>query len=153
MQHQQQQQQHPITSPAVGHIYDCGNTTAEARERNCTFELFTVSWVPPACADEDLDAEFRAIGYRYFADKENTQELTYEELANRVWQTAWTTNEQHLMHCGYVWRKMHRAVEAGKRHSDRELEWEHTVHCSGLIVKPGDLGEIISIEPDFGRCY
>ena len=56
------------TTPNAGaspnpHVYDCGNTTAEASERDCNFEFFTVSWVPPECADQELDGEFRAMDW------------------------------------------------------------------------------------------
>lgn len=146
----------PPTEPPKTHTYGCGENLAEAKARGCVFELMTISWVPPACHDPELDGEFRSLGLQYFRDRSLTQEISYEELSERTEGYSWSTNRYHLTHCSFMWRKMHRALNAGWRQTNHALDYEHTTHCSMLTYNAslrGELDTLLPVVVGFERCY
>jgi hypothetical protein len=50
---------------------NCGNSTAEAKENGCRFDVMMHSWVPQACYDEALSEEYiQANDFKFFSDPE-----------------------------------------------------------------------------------
>jgi len=69
---------------------DCGTTVEEAREKGCTFDQLMKTWLPQECPrfglEEHLAAGFAAGNdtgnqWRYYRDREKTDEISIEELA------------------------------------------------------------------------
>jgi len=118
--------QHLATRP-------CGHTAEDAVARGCEFDQVTTSWLPPRCIDRELQEEFlttiRPGGWRFWAQDDQTQEHDAEQLG---WVTdeIWATNEWHMWHCLYVWRKLARAVRNGKPIDGSTLSLTHTDHCA-----------------------
>ena len=120
--------------------YHCGNSTEEALALGCYFDLLSVSFVPWQCADRELEAEFLAEGpWQYWADRHQTQELSQEELWSRPTMpndSFHVTMRWHRMHCMYQWRKLHRALESGRRMDTSYKSYGHTLHCQEVFMNP-----------------
>ncbi|EXU98300.1 hypothetical protein X797_008690 [Metarhizium robertsii] len=95
----------------------CGATIHEARALDCTFDVLSVSWLPPSCRDDELTVEFAAGGpgphgaWDYWAHENGTWSLTLDEVAALVEKPksiVYTSWEFHVLHCSFYWRKQWR---------------------------------------------
>ncbi|POS78203.1 hypothetical protein DHEL01_v203392 [Diaporthe helianthi] len=112
----------------------CGHTGEEAVARGCEFDQVTTSWLPPKCIDYELQAEFIALkpgGWHFWADDDQIQEHDTDKLGF-VTDEVWATNEWHMWHCLYVWRKLARAVTGGRPVDGSTLSLTHTDHCAHM---------------------
>lgn len=135
--------------------YNCGNSTEQALALGCYFDLLSVSFVPWQCADRELEAQFLAEGpWKYWADRHQTQELKQDELWKRPTMpndSFHVTMHWHRLHCLYQWRKMHRALESGRRMDTSYKFYGHTLHCGAVFsdTRPGNAtGGTVSIHFD-----
>jgi hypothetical protein len=116
--------------PNVNHaIQDCGSNPVEARKRGCIFDTMSFTWVRPECDDRELSVDFRRrYGYRYYEDDAGRTEVPYQivQLGERDLYSSW---EQHLVHCLYTWRKLHRSHEIGRPVDSYIANINHTWHC------------------------
>jgi hypothetical protein len=140
----------------------CGtsNTTIEARDLGCEFDMLSYSWTPKQCFDKDTASEFRdwlqsserQMGeFPFFYDVVgNDHVLGEEELSESFGTTIYTTQEEHLGHCTFMMRRLHRVAESlGRlRLNSRYGTLEHTKHCSEEVLlsfkrpDPRDMGGI-----------
>lgn len=137
--------------------YHCGSTIAEAKSLGCKFDLLSAAWVPPPCIDTELTEQFRREkDWKYYLDREGTMELPESELEFReggVEGEFWATLEWHQVHCGYEWRKMHRALEVGGRVESALGEYHHTVHCGKVFKDRSPLDKLeTKITVEFLTC-
>jgi hypothetical protein len=119
----------------------CGGTTvAEAISRGCKFTPLAIAWLPPQCLDEELADEFDQIapngGWEYWADLNGTIPMTREEvglLADTESAVFYTTQEWHVMHCMYTWRKHYRSQFNGVTIERRSNGIDHIHHCEEIV--------------------
>ncbi|KUL81628.1 hypothetical protein ZTR_10600 [Talaromyces verruculosus] len=121
----------------------CGNSSAEARALGCVFDLLTNNWMPQYCADPYTDNEYRTwvtddsrqLGSWafFYDDKAERQVATEEELSDLVGKHVWTTTENHLAHCVFLARRMHRLV-TGEIAAVAHNTFAHTMHCTEAIL-------------------
>lgn len=140
------------SAPPQGTVLECGNSTTEARAMDCTFDLLTNNWMPRYCSDAETDAEYRAwvldpsrrLGaFAYFLDNNAERRISSEEsLSELVGQDIYTTTENHLSHCAFLARRMHRFV-IGEIAAVAHNTLEHTIHCTSAIID--------SLEPSVTR--
>ncbi|KAI6350900.1 hypothetical protein MCOR25_010300 [Pyricularia grisea] len=110
----------------------CGTTAAEARARGCHFDPVSFAWLPESCLDRELADEFRTLNWTLYADANATRVKSEEDFSNDMTDT-FLTNENHVLHCVYSWRRMHRLIRAGKQlHSG--LSFDHTIHCGHVLT-------------------
>lgn len=129
-------------------ISTCGSTLEEAKALNCEWDVMAAGWLPPACIDRELTEEFRAEGpWRYFADQNGTEELLEEELQYRLGEgnEYYASLRFHKTHCGYQWRKMHRAMQRGTKIENKLADYHHTLHCGYVNMQEGDLEDLLTI--------
>ncbi|USW56113.1 hypothetical protein Slin15195_G094320 [Septoria linicola] len=123
----------------------CGNSTSDAKARGCVFDLLANNWVAPQCLDPYTESEYRswlfsserAHGpFPFFFDIEGTNRVPNEHsLSLRAdGQTehdrrVYTTREQHLNHCGFVLKRLHRSLEGKTTLNDEHGAYAHTEHC------------------------
>ncbi|PSS28069.1 hypothetical protein M430DRAFT_113475, partial [Amorphotheca resinae ATCC 22711] len=115
----------------------CGGTTVvEAKARGCIFTPLAIAWLPPQCLDMELADEFDQIGpeggWPYYADLNGTIPLTREEvgaIADIPGGVFYTTQEWHIMHCMYTWRKHYRSKFTGVTIEQRSNGLKHIHHC------------------------
>lgn len=129
---------------APGHHW-CGPTTAEAKNRGCTFNKLHNRWMSPNCAadfEPARDAIFKALGgdlpkfifYRD-VDGEPGAEITDDELNDLdVLTPAWTTVGHHMTHCMYLLLQAAAALNLGTKADMVVHAWEHAGHCATVII-------------------
>ena len=107
----------------------CGTTAAQAQALNCHFDMIRLAWLPSACKDSALHAEFTAktVGIPFYRDKAGTQLLAAEDVPYAT-GPFWSWRVFHKHHCAYSLMKMHRALAAGGM-LDSKMHVQHTRHC------------------------
>ncbi|TAQ84340.1 hypothetical protein B7494_g7348 [Chlorociboria aeruginascens] len=115
----------------------CGGTTvAEAQRRGCVFTPLALGWLPPQCLDMELSDEFDKLGHLpggewpYWADLNGTTPITREEMGMLadVDGLFYTTQEWHIMHCMFTWRKHYRSQFTGVTVEKRSNGIDHIHH-------------------------
>lgn len=115
----------------------CGNTTAEAKAAGCHFDLMSFAWLPDACFDGELMDEFLAHPsgpWHWYSDTNKTTEISREEVNLGEYEELYVKWEYHLIHCTFMWKKMHRAVLQGRPIDDYIGSYGHTKHCEKGIL-------------------
>jgi len=126
----------PSLSTVIKHS-PCGSNADEARAAGCHFEVMTWCWQADACYDVELETQFRTYtDWHFFRDQEGKSEVLpseYGELERRDELVLYTSWEYHIVHCLFVWRKMHRAPQLGLKWDGYIKDFTHTMHCSGIL--------------------
>lgn len=114
----------------------CGSTAAEARAANCHYEQMQRSWIPDACYFEEPSSEYDPFGDRpWFSDRNRTIPANLDRLRSGDEELAFV-RYFHDEHCLYSWRKLHLAVQQGRRLIDtKTYDLHHTTHCAKSIAK------------------
>ncbi|KAL9110268.1 MAG: hypothetical protein Q9227_005175 [Pyrenula ochraceoflavens] len=129
-------QMHPISPTNKKVSCSCGNSVAEAKSMGCRYDALASAWLPPACIDTELSAEFDRAGpepdgsWVYYTDFDKTGTYTLEEVAALADTGAYYYNTLawHLAHCTFNWRKAVRARYTGvtlEARADTEGHVEH----------------------------
>ncbi len=117
-------------------ITSCGATPSEAQSRGCHFDITSFSWLPPACHDDDLVAEFLALErWEWFLDPAGTQSIPLEEVERGEMAQMYVSWKYHLAHCVFMWQKLHRAVDKGQVIDAYIGNYHHTSHCGHMLMK------------------
>jgi hypothetical protein len=125
---------------------DCGSTVASARSANCSFDLLSNSWLPNSCYDSATDLEFRSWivhpnrthgAWPYFTSKSlspSTRIPDVETLSSMTGLWLWSTQEQHVGHCIFWARRVHRALEGKTKQSKSVQNIKHSFHCANEVL-------------------
>ena len=84
-------------------------------------------------------------GWPYWADINGTIPLTREEvgaIADIPGGVFYTSQEWHVMHCMYTWRKHYRSKWTGVTVERRSNGLDHIHHCEGIVTAGHPLKEI-----------
>lgn len=110
----------------------CGNTSEQAIENNCVLDFIAGAWVPTACYDAELEAEFFDIKpWHWYADADGKQELSIESIRKDGGPNPiYVSVEYHWVHCSYTWRKLHRARMMQRPIDTHIGDYDHTIHCA-----------------------
>lgn len=146
----------------------CGTTLSEAQELGCEFDLVTNNWMPKQCADPDTTREFREWvannarlhqSWPYYLDGKGERQIASEEdMSKMIGQRLYTTTENHLGHCTFLMRRLHRFINNGASIIS-QINLNHTIHCSSAILQAigspdcDDRGKITSgFDVGIGGC-
>jgi hypothetical protein len=122
---------HTIKEPET-----CGITADEARSRGCQYDVISFAWTPSRCFDSDLMTDFTSLrNWTFFTSQNGTEAVPYESVALGEHDTLYVTQEFHMYHCTYMWRKMHRAVLAAVPLDGYIGNYHHTGHCEHQIMQ------------------
>ena len=111
-------------------VEQCGTTAAEARSKGCVFEMTGFSWLPKECADPMVEMEFlNARDLQYYRDSNYTQEVPLDEVRKGDGPGFYVKQDYHLAHCGFLFKKLHRAISEGKKVDGVISPVGHTGHC------------------------
>ncbi|KAK1717284.1 hypothetical protein BDP67DRAFT_461864 [Colletotrichum lupini] len=120
----------------------CGSSVAEAQQAGCTFDALAKAWLPAVCPRYGL-AEFEAAAgaahnqsrWRYWRDQAGEEELSMEDLASlgrsEKW---WGTEREHLTHCAWMLVRKARAFADGGRVDKLTADFDHSKHCTMLLL-------------------
>ncbi|KAI1171179.1 hypothetical protein F4777DRAFT_594081 [Nemania sp. FL0916] len=127
-------------------ICNCGKTVEEAMHNACLFDPIQMAWLPSACRDDELIAEYNTLGdaedgsWMYFDDDDYNVVLTAEQAANRseTGQYIAASIHWHITHCAYMWLKDIRAERLGIRVGHRLNTEMHARHCFRDVFIKGE---------------
>lgn len=121
------------TTPA---FTSCGHSPSEARARGCSFDITSFAWLTPECYDHTSMEEFLSWSdWSWYASEEprNLTTLPFETAVRGEYNMFVDWN-YHLVHCTFMWRQQHRAMEQG--YIGRHLvHYEHTLHCQHTLLQ------------------
>ena len=128
----------------------CGRTPSEAATSGCKFDPFAMAWLPDRCRDDELIAEFTALGETYnhswelytYPDPKTQLSLEDVSMMAQVVGTeahgkvrVTTTADWHHTHCLYIMRKIYRARAAARMVEPRMDNEEHVKHCVESVLE------------------
>ena len=127
----------------VGSASSCGNSSTEALAAGCEFDIMSFTWSRPACFDRDLMNDFLVLqNWTWWFDDAGELPLNLADVEAGQHQQLFVTWEYHLVHCTYMWKKMHRAISAGRPVDSYIGSINHTNHCEMmLLTHEVDMGE------------
>ncbi|MCJ1448609.1 MAG: hypothetical protein MMC23_009126 [Stictis urceolatum] len=133
----------------------CGGTTvAEAKRRGCIFTPLAIAWLPRHCIDFELAREFDYAGpgpngeWEYWAHQNRTHALTHEDIGNLADYDdgfVYMTQEWHVVHCVYTWKKHYRQKSTGISIERRSNGLDHIAHCGSVFENRAGLQAIATI--------
>ncbi|RAH69957.1 uncharacterized protein BO66DRAFT_294666, partial [Aspergillus aculeatinus CBS 121060] len=139
---------HPSASPSAvpvtgGFVFDaetgeakCGTHWTEAKRLGCHFDVMASRWYSPDCFNRGvLDQMLTEVDFRWYADREHTQEVARERVLAGEFDAVYPDNDYHIMHCLYLWRRLHSAVLEHRFLDDDVYSYGHTLHCTRLIMR------------------
>ena len=123
----------------------CGNSTDEAKDVACEYDILSNHWLPAPCMDQEAVREYQSDGSWFgYADEERTRLLSIDAMSEAPFY--YTNMRDHILHCAMLWRKQYRAFFEERKGLDSILvDEEHTLHCSDFLVRMTEHG------PDFSK--
>ncbi|KAK0642647.1 hypothetical protein DIS24_g8841 [Lasiodiplodia hormozganensis] len=117
----------------------CGSTPAEARARGCRFEMHNFAWVPAACYDEELGAEWDSHMDWTFSrtanDSSDTDAAFVAACRAGEVREAWVPWYQHMAHCSLIMKKYMRSVMFDRPMDNWTADWHHGQHCNNMMPR------------------
>ena len=118
-------------------VDQCGTTPAEARARDCVFEVTGFSWLPKECHDPTVETEFLNIkDLRFYRDANYSEVVSLEEVRLGEGPGFFVTQDYHVTHCAFLFKKLHRAVNHGHKIDGLISALHHTSHCVEMLLSP-----------------
>lgn len=114
--------------------HECGSSALEARTRGCVWDPVGFAWLPERCSDRELATELLTkTNWTLYADPKGTIKKSNEDFADDNSNTYLTTAD-HVLHCVFAWKRIHRALLAGNPYHSG-LSLDHTNHCAHIILQ------------------
>lgn len=118
-------------------IQNCGNSSEEARLLGCYFDIMSFTWSQPSCFDKALMDEFLSLrNWTWFSNPGNIPGIPvpFDEVYSGQHSRLYVTWEYHITHCTFMWKKMHRAIMAGRPLDSYVNNVKHTEHCEEMLL-------------------
>jgi hypothetical protein len=114
----------------------CGNNWQEAKQLGCHYDLMASRWYSDDCYnDEVLQTMLKEVNFQWYADREHTEPVTTDFALTGQFDALWPLHDFHIMHCLYLWRRLHSAIVQHRHLDDDVYAYGHTVHCTRLIMQ------------------
>jgi len=129
-------QQDDFTSLTKPHR--CGNSSDDARALGCHFDIMSFTWSHPRCFDKKLMDEFLSLkNWTWWdeTDQNDGKPVPFKEVSLGQHTRLYVSWEYHITHCTFMWKKMHRAVLAGRPLDSYVGRIEHTMHCTKTLLE------------------
>lgn len=125
--------------------FTCGETLEEARQRGCTFDSLTLTWLHPACSLHGHKEFLESSGnktWQFWEDKHGSVEhASYESLSLLPpGTTYYVTQGEHLNHCMWNMLRVHDALVNGRRLDVVTSKYHHSKHCLSMLVEQATFG-------------
>lgn len=113
----------------------CGNSPAEALAAGCEFDVMSFAWSQQACFDRELMDDFLSRkNWTWWVDEVDGVPLGLLDVRKGQYSQLFVTWEYHLVHCTYMWKKMHRAIQSGRPLDSYIANIDHTIHCEMMLL-------------------
>ncbi|KGO67152.1 hypothetical protein PITC_020580 [Penicillium italicum] len=114
----------------------CGTHWTEAKRLGCQFDVMASRWYSPNCFNGGVLGEMlEEVDFKWYADREHTQEVSRDAVLAGEFDAVYPDNDYHIMHCLYLWRRLHSAIIEHRYLDDDVYSYEHTLHCTRLIMR------------------
>ena len=114
----------------------CGGSAEKARSLGCVFDIVSHSWLPETCLHrEDIeDGKLMYANNTWHWGLDNLTEVSLDSVRLGEFDRVWTSMDWHVLHCTYIWKRLHRALlEPGRVLDSYTADYHHTKHCIGMI--------------------
>lgn len=123
-----------VISPQTGEA-KCGNNWQDAKRLGCHFDMMASRWYSHDCYNgEVLEEMLQEVDFEWYADPQHTRRVSTELALSGEFDALWPLHDYHIMHCLYLWRRLHSAVIDHRQLDDDVYSYGHTVHCTRLIM-------------------
>jgi len=123
----------------------CGVTPTQARSNGCLFDVVSFSWLPPACYDAVLVDDFLAVEpWEWFLDPLGTQPVLLEAVQRGEGSEMYVSWRYHIVHCVFMWQKLHRALDNGRVIDAYIGNYNHTSHCGHMLMMENEAKAALS---------
>lgn len=100
------------------------------------------SWLPPACYDAELSYDFTYAypnatapnKWNWYEDLAATRPVPISRVEAGDYEALYVSWEYHLVHCVFMFKKLHRAVEQGLKIDGYIGNMGHTEHCGRTLL-------------------
>ena len=75
--------------------------------------------------------------WHWYTDRRGSREVPYAEVQLGEHKELYVTWEYHLVHCVFMWKKLHRAVQNGWKVDNYLGNMGHTEHCGHMLLNEG----------------
>ncbi|CAI7574178.1 unnamed protein product [Penicillium glandicola] len=89
----------------------CGTHWTEAKRLGCHFDVMASRWYSPSCFNQGVLGEMlEEVNFKWYADREHTKEVSRDVVLAGEFEAVYPDNDYHIMHCLYLWRRLHSAI-------------------------------------------
>lgn len=114
----------------------CGTHWSEAKRLGCHFDVMASRWYSPGCFNQGVLSEMlQEVDFKWYADREHTEEVSRDIVLAGEFEAVYPDNDYHIMHCLYLWRRLHSAIIEHRYLDDDVYSYGHTLHCTRLIMQ------------------
>ena len=100
------------------------------------------SWLPPACYDTELSYNFTytypnattPTRWQWYEDKDGGKPVPLADVETGNYKRLYVTGEYHVVHCVFMWKKLHRAIVRGGKVDSYVGNLAHTEHCARILL-------------------
>ena len=125
----------------------CGNSTQEARDASCLYDVMAAAWVPRPCYQAAVADRYLAMHpWKFYADAEGTSEIPLQSVKNGDYNHMWTSNAFHVAHCLYAWERYLIAVDENLPFDSQAKVAHHAQHCSMFAMNENITREAVQTE-------
>ena len=123
-----------ILNPETGEA-KCGNSWQDAKSLGCHFDVMASRWYSDDCFNRAiLEQMLEEVDFEWYADPQHTQKVSKEVALSGEFDEVFPLHDYHIMHCLYLWRRLHSALVQHRQLDDDVYSYEHTLHCTRLIM-------------------
>jgi hypothetical protein len=116
----------------------CPKDPEAAAAAGCLFDIIGIAWKFRACHDAALSTQFLSERTWAWSHVPNASApISEAEMKTGMVRSGWTTWEYHRIHCLYMWLKLRRDLQLGRPRDDAVMNFQHTLHCMGELLKEG----------------
>ncbi|KAL2060783.1 hypothetical protein VTL71DRAFT_9425 [Oculimacula yallundae] len=123
-----------VINPQTGEA-KCGNNWQDAKRLGCHFDVMASRWYSHDCYNGAiLEQMMTEVEFEWFYDSEHTLPAPKDLVMKGEFDTIYPLYDYHIMHCLYLWRRLHSAVVEHRQLDDDVYSYGHTLHCTRLIM-------------------
>jgi hypothetical protein len=113
----------------------CGTNLTTAKANNCTFDILTMSWLPPSCPLDEATSFLDYDTFSYYRHKNATSPMDITELSELGHGLWFAKQKEHMAHCAFMLLRLHAVLERGDRIDGLTGSLMHSRHCVMMLLE------------------
>jgi hypothetical protein len=123
-----------VISPKTGEA-KCGNNWQDAKRLGCHFDVMASRWYSHDCYNGAvLEQMMTEVDFEWFYDPEHTKPAPRDLVVKGEFDEVYPLYDYHIIHCLYLWRRLHSALVEHRHLDDDVYSYGHTLHCTRLTM-------------------